>query len=106
MNDREITIVQLYPRDMNIYGDWGNVLTVKRRLEWHGYKVKLLEYNQGDIFPEDADIIMGGGGQDSGQDSIQTDLLKIAPLRKNARWRHDCHAESRYKQESCINGCF
>lgn len=80
MNDREITIVQLYPRDMNIYGDWGNVLTVKRRLEWHGYKVNLLEYNQGDIFPEDADIIMGGGGQDSGQDSIQTDLLKIAPL--------------------------
>lgn len=79
MNDREITVVQLYPRDMNIYGDWGNVLTIKRRLEWHGYKVKLLEYNQGDVFPEDADIIMGGGGQDSGQDSIQTDLLKLAP---------------------------
>lgn len=79
MNDREITVVQLYPHDMNIYGDWGNVLTVKRRLEWHGYKVKLLEYNQGDVFPEDADIIMGGGGQDSGQDSIQTDLLKLAP---------------------------
>jgi CobQ-like glutamine amidotransferase family enzyme len=38
-----------------------------------------LEYNQGDTFPQNADIIIGGGGQDSGQDSIQTDLLKIAP---------------------------
>lgn len=79
MSDREITILQLYPRDMNIYGDWGNVLTIKRRLEWHGYGTKLLEYNQGDAFPQNADIIIGGGGQDSGQDSIQTDLLKIAP---------------------------
>lgn len=79
MSDREITILQLYPRDMNIYGDWGNVLTIKRRLEWHGYGTKLLEYNQGDTFPQNADIIIGGGGQDSGQDSIQTDLLKIAP---------------------------
>lgn len=85
MNEREITVLQLYPRDMNIYGDWGNVLTLKRRLEWHGYKVKLLEYNQGDVFPEEADIIVGGGGQDSGQDSIQIDLLKIGPtLRKMA----------------------
>ncbi|HEX6416000.1 MAG TPA: glutamine amidotransferase [Candidatus Saccharimonadales bacterium] len=85
MNEREITLLQLYPRDMNIYGDWGNVLTLKRRLEWHGYKVKLLEYNQGDVFPEEADIIVGGGGQDSGQDSIQIDLLKIGPtLRKMA----------------------
>jgi len=64
---------------MNIYGDWGNVLTVKRRLEWHGFNVTLLEYNQGDDFPENADIVMGGGGQDSGQDSIQVDLLKIGP---------------------------
>lgn len=82
MTEKEITILQLYPRDMNIYGDWGNVLTLKRRLEWHGYKATLLEYNQGDAFPETADIIIGGGGQDSGQDSIQKDLLAIAPQLK------------------------
>jgi CobQ-like glutamine amidotransferase family enzyme len=74
---KSITILQLYPRDMNIYGDWGNVLVLKRRLEWHGYSVVLLEYNPGDSFPETVDIIMGGGGQDSGQDSIQHDLLAI-----------------------------
>ncbi len=64
---------------MNIYGDWGNVLTVKRRAEWHGYSVKLIEYNPGDTFPESVDIVIGGGGQDSGQSVIQADLQSIAP---------------------------
>ena len=69
--------MQLYPRDMNLCGSWGNVLVLKRRREWHGYNPVLLEYNQGDIFPDDVDIIIGGGGQDSGQDSIQEDFQKI-----------------------------
>jgi CobQ-like glutamine amidotransferase family enzyme len=82
---KQITVLQLYPRDMNIYGDWGNTLVLKRRLEWHGYDVNLLAYNPGDTFPNEVDIIVGGGGQDSGQDIIQNDLLKIAPtLRKLA----------------------
>jgi CobQ-like glutamine amidotransferase family enzyme len=77
MNDKTITIVQLYSKDMNIYGDWGNVLTIIRRLEWHGYKPLFTEYNSGEAFPENPDILIGGGGQDSGQDVIQEDLLLI-----------------------------
>lgn len=79
MNDKTITLLQLYPRDMNIYGDWGNTLVLKRRLEWHGYRVNLLKYNPGDEFPEQVDLIVGGGGQDSGQTKIGADLLAIAP---------------------------
>lgn len=79
MTDKTIRLLQLYPRDMNIYGDWGNTLTLKRRLEWHGYTVELLEHNPGDVFPTDVDLIVGGGGQDSGQDVIQADLLRIGP---------------------------
>lgn len=78
MNEKPITILHLYPRDMNIYGDLGNVLTLERRLEWHGYMPTVLSYNQGDAFPKGVDIIVGGGGQDSGQDSVQADLLSIA----------------------------
>lgn len=77
-----LSILQLYPKDMNIYGDWGNVLTVLRRAQWHGYTPKLYEYNQGDKIPEDIDIVIGGGGQDSGQDKIQADLLAIGPQLK------------------------
>ena len=75
----KLNILQLYPRDMNIYGDWGNVLTVMRRSQWHGYEPVLHEYDPGGTFPDDIDIVIGGGGQDAGQDRIQEDLLKIAP---------------------------
>lgn len=74
-----IRLLQLYPKDMNIYGDWGNTLTLLRRLQWHGYEVELLEYNLGDVLPDDIDIIIGGGGQDSGQTKISEDLLAIGP---------------------------
>jgi lipid II isoglutaminyl synthase (glutamine-hydrolysing) len=78
-----LRVVQLYPRDMNIYGDWGNALVLKQRIRWHGYTPELLEYNVGDPFPEDIDIIVGGGGQDSGQLIIQDDLQARAGALKD-----------------------
>lgn len=77
-----INLLQLYPKDMNIYGDWGNTLTLLRRLKWHGYEVNLMEYNPGDTFPPEVDLIVGGGGQDSGQTKIGEDLLQIGPRLK------------------------
>jgi len=77
--DKTFRILQLYPRDMNIYGDWGNVLTLMRRAEWHGLKPEIINYNVGDPFPDEVDLIVGGGGQDSGQSKIHEDLLAIAP---------------------------
>lgn len=79
MTKPSITIVQLYPREMNIYGDQGNLLVLRRRLEWYGYQPIVKSYEPGDVFPDDADIIIGGGGQDSGQEKIHGDLLKIGP---------------------------
>lgn len=79
MSDKKtLTILHLYPREMNIYGDWGNVLTLKRRAEWHGYSVAVVEHHPGKSFPSDVDIVVGGGGQDSGQGVVKDDLLKIA----------------------------
>jgi CobQ-like glutamine amidotransferase family enzyme len=37
--------------------------------------VRLHEYNPGDTFPGQVDLVVGGGGQDSGQNKIQADLL-------------------------------
>lgn len=84
---KTITVLQLYPRDMNIYGDNGNVLVIMKRLEWYGYSPKLLTYNVGDTLPEDVDIIIGGGGQDSGQEKVHADLLQIGPKLKG--WADD-----------------
>ena len=82
MTKKSITILQLYPKDMNIYGDYGNVLVIQRRLEWYGYEPTVIHYNVGDVFPHDVDIVIGGGGQDSGQEIIHEDLIKIGPQLK------------------------
>ncbi len=77
MKPRTITLLQLYPREMNIYGDWGNVLTLKKRLEWHGYEVVVRQHHHDAPFPAEVDLIVGGGGQDSGQTKVVDDLQKI-----------------------------
>jgi possible adenosylcobyric acid synthase (glutamine-hydrolyzing) len=71
-----ITIIQLYPKDMNLYGDWGNTLVLKKRLEWRGFRVEIIDHNPGDATDfSTGDIFVGGGGQDAGQLAIQDDLL-------------------------------
>jgi len=82
MTKQTITVLQLYPKDMNIYGDYGNLLVIQRRLEWYGYEANVIHYNVGDSFPSQVDIIIGGGGQDSGQEVIHEDLVKIGPKLK------------------------
>jgi CobQ-like glutamine amidotransferase family enzyme len=61
---------------MNIYGDHGNLLTLQKRCQWRGIKTEYISHEPGQKFDNSADIILGGGGQDSGQDKIQVDLLK------------------------------
>ena len=74
----ELVIVSLYPRDMNIYGDRGNVLSLERRARAHGFAPRVVEVNPGDALPEHIDIIVGGGGQDSGQGRVAADLAERA----------------------------
>jgi CobQ-like glutamine amidotransferase family enzyme len=73
----KLHIVHIYPNEMNTYGDRGNLLTLKRRAQWHGLEPVVHYYHAGDAFPKEADIVLGGGGQDSAQAVIQEDILRI-----------------------------
>lgn len=75
---KSIKIMYLYPKEMNIYGDTGNLMTLQKRCEWRGIKTEYITHEPGDIFDTSADIIISGGGQDSGQNRIQSDLIKNA----------------------------
>lgn len=77
---KPIDIVSLYPKDMNIYGDTGNVLTIQHRVELYGYEPRIHAVNQNDPWPDHADIILGGGGQDTGQKKIIEDFFRRADL--------------------------
>jgi CobQ-like glutamine amidotransferase family enzyme len=78
MTRAPLRILHIYPREMNIYGDWGNVLTILRRAQWHGLEVQLVEHHPGKPFPKDIDMVIGGGGQDSGQSIVVDDLQQIS----------------------------
>ncbi len=69
-----LTLVHLYPREMNIYGDTGNVIVLKRRLEWRHREVRVVPVSVGDPLPHDVDILLGGGGQDAAQGEIGADF--------------------------------
>jgi CobQ-like glutamine amidotransferase family enzyme len=72
----ELIIASLYPRDMNIYGDRGNVLSLARRARAQGFEPRVVEVNPGDVMPEHVDMVLGGGGQDSGQGRVAKDLAQ------------------------------
>jgi len=75
----KLTIVHLYPQEMNIYGDGGNVLALTKRLEWRGIEYDLVRVGVGDKFDfASADLIFGGGGQDKGQLAVAEDLAAKA----------------------------
>jgi CobQ-like glutamine amidotransferase family enzyme len=82
---KPVTLVHLYPREMNIYGDTGNVLVLRKRLEWRRLPVSVVPVSIGDPLPHDADVLLGGGGQDAAQGEIGADFAsRAAQLRAMA----------------------
>lgn len=76
--DFEINIAHLYPELLDVYSDFGNVSTIKKRLEWRGIKVNIdrisattnvIEYSKYDFF-------LIGGGQEKQQPDVAKLLLK------------------------------
>jgi len=77
---KTITIGHLYPKQMNVYGDTGNFITLRYRLETRGYKVVYQALDSAKDLVNKPDIVIGGGGQDSNQDKVQADLMKNKQL--------------------------
>jgi CobQ-like glutamine amidotransferase family enzyme len=75
---KTINIVHLYPKEMNIYGDNGNVLVLEQRLTWRKLPVKVIKIGVGQPLPSDTHLLIGGGGQDAGQLLIAKDLQQKA----------------------------
>lgn len=75
---KPIHILQLYINEMNTYGDRGNLLTLAKRLEWHGYEPVIHYHHIGSKLPDKVDIVLGGGGQDAAQVDIQQDIQRVA----------------------------
>lgn len=68
-------IAHLYPKELNLYGDVGNVLYLRYFLSTFKIESTLTKINKGDKVNEDFDFIFSGGGPDSLQSSIYQDFL-------------------------------
>jgi CobQ-like glutamine amidotransferase family enzyme len=72
----EMRLLALYPEQMNIYADRGNVLFLQHRCRWRGISFKYESAAAGDSFDPDAhDLIYIGGGQDRDQRMVAADML-------------------------------
>lgn len=71
----EIRLLALYPDQMNIYADRGNMIFLRRRCEWRGIAFRLESVAHGEDFdPTGHDLIYIGGGQDRDQLEIAGDM--------------------------------
>jgi len=72
-----VRIAHLYPREMSLYGDTGNIIAVRKRLQWRGHDSDVMAVEAGQDFDfSTVDMIIGGGGPDSGQAHIAADLVE------------------------------
>jgi lipid II isoglutaminyl synthase (glutamine-hydrolysing) len=73
----ELRLLALYPEQMNIYADRGNVLFLQHRCEWRGIGFSYAAAGMGEAFdPEAHDLIYIGGGQDRDQRMVARDLIE------------------------------
>ena len=71
----ELKICHLYPDVLNLYGDGGNMICMKKRLEWRGIKADITNLKIGENSSlADFDLFFMGGGQDFEQEVLLDDL--------------------------------
>ena len=75
MERMKINICHLYPEVLNLYGDRGNILCMRKRLEWRGIDCVVEELKLGEKADlSKYDLFFIGGGQDFEQEVLLEDL--------------------------------
>lgn len=74
-----IAVLHLYPRELGINGDVGNVMALQQRAQWRGAELRVIDHEVGAELPEHVDLVHIGSGPASGQDLVLEDVARIAP---------------------------
>ena len=73
----ELRFLALYPDQMNIYADRGNMIFLRKRCEWRGIGFSYASAGPGEGFdPAEHDLIYIGGGQDRDQVLVAHDMVE------------------------------
>jgi len=72
----ELRLLALYPEQMNIYADRGNIVFLQRRCEWRGIDFAYTAAGLGEsVDPGAHDLLYLGGGQDRDQRAVAADMV-------------------------------
>jgi len=69
-----VTVVQLFPDELGVAGDRGNVLALRARLALAGMESTVIEHRRGDTLPDSADCVIVGNGPLSAMRTVKDDL--------------------------------
>ena len=70
-----LNLVHLYPTLLNLYGDRGNIITLRRRCAWRNIELQVAEVGLNEPFPDlQVDLLFMGGDQDREQEVVVADL--------------------------------
>lgn len=73
-----LTLGHLYPDQLNLYGDRGNILVLRHRCRQRGIELRVVGLGIGDaLAPDEYDMLFIGGGQDREQVPVAQDLHDI-----------------------------
>lgn len=73
-----LTLGHLYPDQLNLYGDRGNIMTLQRRCQLRGIHLQVVGLGIGDaLAPDEYDMLFIGGGQDKEQAPVAEDLHEM-----------------------------
>ena len=76
-NGRELQILHLYPELLNLYGDSGNILVLRKRLEWRHLGCTVHEVHMGERASlTGIDLVFIGGGSDREQRIVCDELQR------------------------------
>jgi lipid II isoglutaminyl synthase (glutamine-hydrolysing) len=73
----ELRLLALYPEQMNIYADRGNIVFLQHRCEWRGIGFSYAAAGPGECLdPAAHDLLYMGGGQDRDQRAVAADMVE------------------------------
>lgn len=79
-----VHVVLIYQSLLGIYGDRGNASVLVKRLAWRGFTPKLTVVEPGEPVPDDAQVYLLGGGEDTAQVTAVRSLQADGGLQRAA----------------------
>jgi len=77
-SEKTLTLYHFSPDKLNLYGDRGNIIVLKKRCEWRGITLQIKEIKETDhLSLDEMDLFFIGGGSDREQSIATGELQKI-----------------------------